>query len=367
MELLHERVLNAVQRRKRSLRLKSRQPKIQAQRERRKHHMASSPALKRRARNLARRMVRDRVGGKGKGSGYSKMTVSQKMVIDQMISKYGDRINKLAKLLMPMIRRSEMTRMQRVQKTTGNTKLTGGVGRLHSSYEYSSDSTLITEKINDSRLERLIIAGVKGRGEIPLLKKLLGDTTNFAKMEIYRKKILRFLDDILEVITNDIQLTQRTEMGMKRKKLSEDNHLPPPEVGTDDIVRRYSKMTPGQENVLDTIKKVILETLTSRKSIISPYGRSGTIKPSSRFAGRKRDPVKLGRNNPRNIGIGRGRVRSVSARPKNYGATTAGRSTIKTMSNAAKMAKKVVKTGRRRERQINRMNRHIIQSPSRIR
>lgn len=343
MKLISERVLNAVQRHKRAVGLQRRQPRIQQQRERRKHHMASKVALARRARKMARAMVRERVAGKGKGKGYNKLGVSMKIVVDRMIDKYGDRINKLAKLLMPLIRQGEMKRMQNVN-SRGNVKLTGGTGKLNSSYEMDGNDILI-EDVNELKLDRLLSAHTDTRNEMLLLKRILSNPDESSKIASYRKKILSFLDDLLEVITNDIQLSQRTE----------------------------SKLKSMNEETVNVIKKIVLETLTTRPVVrIGSYGSTRRIQPKQRSSKPKsisRRPTRLGSSRGPKIGGGTGHTPNVVARPKKLSgaATTAVRRSLGVVRNAAKTARNRLRTSQTLERARSNIRRHLLPTSSQVR
>lgn len=222
MDNLEEnRSLSVNQRRKRALNLKRRQRRIQMQRERKKHRFADKKQLQRRAAKLAKSMLRDRIAGKGKGSGYAKLSTSEKIVIDNLVNKpqYRKRMKRLAGLLLPLVRRGEMTRVQDIDHGKNRVKTTGGVGRLHASYQPEGD--VLSESSFDERLKRLLLAGLGDKKDIQLYTRLLNNTKDYAKITKYRKQILEFLDKFVEMVLGDQQLFHRAEILARRNKLTE--------------------------------------------------------------------------------------------------------------------------------------------------
>lgn len=113
-ELIIEAVLGLAARRKRAMALKRRQPVIQRQRMIALKRFASDLKLKRRARNIARDMVRFRAAGK-RGANYDKLTPSDKMAVDKQIESKGKLITALAKKLYTRVRKREAERVSRVR------------------------------------------------------------------------------------------------------------------------------------------------------------------------------------------------------------------------------------------------------------
>ena len=116
--LLSEAVLNLAQRRKRGLIMRKYKGKIAAARNRAKRRMASTDKLAARARKAAIRSVRSKVAG-SKGADYANLSPSEKMMIDKRVAKRQKAIERIARKLMPSVRKAEIARL-RSQNTSKN-------------------------------------------------------------------------------------------------------------------------------------------------------------------------------------------------------------------------------------------------------
>jgi nicotinic acid mononucleotide adenylyltransferase len=116
--LLSEAVLNLAQRRKRGLIMRKYKGKIAAARNRAKRRMASTDKLASRARKAAIRSIRSKVAG-SKGADYANLSPSEKMMIDKRVAKRQKAIERIARKLMPSVRKAEIARL-RSQNTSKN-------------------------------------------------------------------------------------------------------------------------------------------------------------------------------------------------------------------------------------------------------
>jgi nicotinic acid mononucleotide adenylyltransferase len=116
--LLSEAVLNLAQRRKRGLIMRKYKGKIAAARNRAKRRMASTDKLAARARKAAIRSIRSKVAG-SKGADYANLSPSEKMMIDKRVAKRQKAIERIARKLMPSVRKAEIARL-RSQNTSKN-------------------------------------------------------------------------------------------------------------------------------------------------------------------------------------------------------------------------------------------------------
>lgn len=101
--------LNFQQRRKRAMVMRRMKVKIQRARERAARRLATTEKLKLRARRAAIKIVRRRVAGK-LGMNYADLSASQKMQIDQKVAKRKGMIEKIARKILPAVRRKEIER-----------------------------------------------------------------------------------------------------------------------------------------------------------------------------------------------------------------------------------------------------------------
>lgn len=105
--------LTIQQRMKIGRRMKRLAPKLVRARKRAAKKMASTEKLMKRAQKAAIKLARKKVAGK-KGLAYAKLSPSEKISVDKMVSKRytSDRIKKIAKKLMPKVRKAEVKRLQ---------------------------------------------------------------------------------------------------------------------------------------------------------------------------------------------------------------------------------------------------------------
>ena len=110
-DILNERVMTLLQRRKAALKMRRLRFRIARARKLKKKRMASTDMLVRRARRAARTFVRKRIAGK-QGANYSSLSPSQKIQIDKRVEKKAAFINKIAKRLLPKVKQAELKRLR---------------------------------------------------------------------------------------------------------------------------------------------------------------------------------------------------------------------------------------------------------------
>jgi RNA polymerase sigma factor (sigma-70 family) len=111
---LEEASLTLQQRQKRSRLMKRLAKKIQRKAKVQKRRMADSKRLQKRALKKARQMVRKKVAGE-KGTRYASLSSAEKISIDKLVDKKQPLIAKIAKKLMPKVRRAEMERLKKAR------------------------------------------------------------------------------------------------------------------------------------------------------------------------------------------------------------------------------------------------------------
>lgn len=112
---LIERVVGVRQRLRRAVTMKKYKSKLSRARSISRKRFASSKALRRRAFKRAKNIVRTRVVGR-RGAGYNKMTMAQKIAIDQMVANKAPVIKKVAARIGPRVRRDEVRRLSAVSQ-----------------------------------------------------------------------------------------------------------------------------------------------------------------------------------------------------------------------------------------------------------
>lgn len=166
-ELINERVLTLMQRRKAALKMRRLRFRIARARKLKKKRMASTDMLVRRARRAARTFIRKRIAGK-QGANYAQLSPSQKIVIDKRVEKKAMFINKLARRLLPKVKQAELRRLKsaRTKKESINldfsnylTELQNGgktsVGEVEQQENNFVSSTETSSEAADPRVERL--------------------------------------------------------------------------------------------------------------------------------------------------------------------------------------------------------------------
>ena len=103
------------QRRQRALTMRKYAGKIAAARNRMKNKKASMSKLRQRARKAAVKIIRKKVAGK-KGVNYANLNPAEKMQIDKKVEKKRGAIEKIAKRMLPQVKKAELTRLSNVKK-----------------------------------------------------------------------------------------------------------------------------------------------------------------------------------------------------------------------------------------------------------
>jgi len=112
-----EEVLTIQQRMKKSRQLKRLAPRLARFRKIRKKRLADTSRLKTRSRIAARKLLRKKVAGK-RGEKFKDLSPSGKIAIDRLVAKRGkSAITKLAKRLLPKVRKKEIQRVAQARKS----------------------------------------------------------------------------------------------------------------------------------------------------------------------------------------------------------------------------------------------------------
>lgn len=137
-----QEVLSIQQRRARKMQLRRLKGKIQRGRRLAQKRMANPEKLKKRAAKKAKEMIRKRVAGK-RGEKYKQLPLSARIQIDKQVAKRKSMIQKLAKRMLPKVRKAERERLKKVRQ------------KVQESFEYQTiheavqlvERDLISEKI----------------------------------------------------------------------------------------------------------------------------------------------------------------------------------------------------------------------------
>ena len=113
--------LTLLQRRRRGILMKRYRNKIRIARARVARRMADKGRLQIRSRRAARRILRQRLAGP-KGKSYNSLSPSEKMIIDKRVSQRSHIIGKIARRLLPRVKRAEMERLRRLRSGAAKKK-----------------------------------------------------------------------------------------------------------------------------------------------------------------------------------------------------------------------------------------------------
>lgn len=108
---LEEAVLSIQQRLRRAMNMRRLEPRLKMARERAKKRVAPIGRLEKRARKRAIEIIRKKVAG-AKGVNYGSLSASEKIQIDKLVDKRKKAIGKIAKRLLPAVRRDELIRFK---------------------------------------------------------------------------------------------------------------------------------------------------------------------------------------------------------------------------------------------------------------
>lgn len=109
---LEEGPLNFMQRRQKAMVMRRFRNKIKAAKKRMSRRIAGKDQLMKRARHHAVILLRQKVAGEKKGKSYDQLSVGERMQIDTRVNKRKALIDKIAKRILPQIRRDEMAKMK---------------------------------------------------------------------------------------------------------------------------------------------------------------------------------------------------------------------------------------------------------------
>jgi len=109
--LLTEAPLTFAQRRQRARIMRKFAPKIAAARKRKARRKATLDVIKKRARKKAINIIRKKVAG-SQGKSYAEMSPGEKMMIDKKVQKRQAAIERIAKRLVPKVKKAEAERLQ---------------------------------------------------------------------------------------------------------------------------------------------------------------------------------------------------------------------------------------------------------------
>ena len=139
-----DEALTVSQRLKRARLMKRLAPKIARARNIRKKRMADATRLLKRSRKQAKNVLRKKFAGKS-GENYANLSYSQKMTVDKLVDKHSAKIEKLAKRLLPKIRKAEIARVQAARSSKNESII------VESTVQMEKNTKRFKELFNEAR------------------------------------------------------------------------------------------------------------------------------------------------------------------------------------------------------------------------
>ena len=187
-------------------RMKRLAPRMARMRKIRSKRMADPKRLEGRARKAAIKILRKRFAGK-QGQNYDSLTPGSKMGVDRIIQKKAAVIGKIAKRLMPKLRKKEMERLSKAR--SGNT-----------SEEAQTILPIITEEV-DGKLMALLRVTFPDTSERNLVVRALRGGSKSLQNPTLRPYIMNVLLRLLDGVQDDPSIYNKVKEKMRRLSLEE--------------------------------------------------------------------------------------------------------------------------------------------------
>ena len=187
-------------------RMKRLAPRMARMRKIRSKRMADPKRLEGRARKAAIKILRKRFAGK-QGQNYDSLTPGSKMSVDRIIQKKAAVIGKIAKRLMPKLRKKEMERLSKAR--SGNT-----------SEEAQNILPIITEEV-DRKLMALLRVTFPDASERNLVVRALRGGSKSLQNPTLRPYIMNVLLRLLDGVQDDPSIYNKVKEKMRRLGLEE--------------------------------------------------------------------------------------------------------------------------------------------------
>lgn len=170
-------------------------------------HRHSKKGLDRAAVRQARQQVAQRAGIRDMGTGYDAEAKSA-FINRQAASRVAAQIKKRG-----IPKRADLQRLS----TRGNTydlhMRHGGHGTLRADYEPSFEEVLLED---DKKFEQLFLRGLVNKQEIEIYKRIFRNLTGSIKLHRYRGNIVKVLDRLIDLITNNESIYHRVRQELQK-------------------------------------------------------------------------------------------------------------------------------------------------------
>jgi hypothetical protein len=272
-----DEIMNMQQRRKRALTMRKFKTKIAVGRKRSQRRMATPEKLKSRSRKKAIQIVRAKVAGE-QGASYGSLPVGQKMIIDKKVAKRKAVVDRIAKRILPKIKKLDRSKfsssdvpkvkIEQVEPVLKHDELKKkrfhmmfnkeGSIKLDQRFKWHKQKPHQFEEIdNDVDLLNLVeeihqelemfdkATIVASEATIRVRQSDVKPTAKIMATQHIEKGNFKKTLDILKFIGKKVSVDKSPEKTTKAIWTIEQKEKPALD-GTDEIVRRYKKVTPNE-------------------------------------------------------------------------------------------------------------------------
>ena len=210
--------LTIAQRMKIGRRMKRLAPRMARMRKIRAKRMADPKRLEGRARKAAIKILRKRFAGK-QGQNYAKLSPGSKMSVDRIIQKKAGVIPRLAKRLLPKMRKREM---ERLKKARGGGAPTPRLAKkMTASEEVQPVIPILYEEEVDSKLMALLRVTFPDSSERNLVVRALRGGSKSLQNPTLRPYLMNILLRLLDGVQDDPSIYNKVKEKMRRLGLEE--------------------------------------------------------------------------------------------------------------------------------------------------
>ena len=188
-------VLSLQQRRKRKLTMRRIKNKIKRGRRISQRKLATPEKIKTRAQRKAKEEVRKRIAGK-RGVNYKSLPMSQRIQIDKMVEKRKNLIQKLAKRLLPKVKKAERERLKKFRQRKSSNEEINLISQL----------SPIIESVEKYKLSENIYSNLKRKSDkynVPI-EELKQAYIQYKKTYVNEKETFQSLNSLLANRRNSI-------------------------------------------------------------------------------------------------------------------------------------------------------------------
>ena len=200
-------------------RMKRLAPRMARMRKIRAKRMADPKRIEGRARKAAIKILRKRFAGK-QGQNYAKLSPGSKMSVDRIIAKKASVIPKLAKRLLPKLRKAEMERLKKVRGGAAP-ETTKAAKTLKQGDHVEPHVPILYEEEVDTKLMALLRVTFPDSSERNLVVRALRGGSKSLQNPSLRPYLMNVLLRLLDGVQDDPSIYNKVKEKMRRLSLDE--------------------------------------------------------------------------------------------------------------------------------------------------